>query len=82
MDSKPDVDKFANELRSAKNGVVVFTPSTGDELSFEPPNLKNPDVKNGAFTWAVLDGLRGGAARQGVNVVSLTDLSNYVAHGT
>ena len=80
VDSKPDVDKFANELRSAKNGVVVFTSSTGDELSFEPPNLKNPDVKNGAFTWAVLDGLRGGAARQGVNVVSLTDLSNYVAH--
>ena len=37
-------------------------------------------MKNGAFTWAVLDGLRGGAARQGVNVVSLTDLSNYVAH--
>jgi WD40 repeat protein len=75
VDSKPDVDKFANELRSAKNGVVVFTSSTGDELSLEPPNLKN-----GAFTWAVLDGLRGRAARQGINVVSLTDLSSYVAH--
>ena len=80
VDSKPDVDKFANELRSAKNGVVVFTSSTGDELSLEPPNLKNPDVRNGAFTWAVLDGLRGAAARQGTSVVSLTDLSSYFSH--
>jgi uncharacterized caspase-like protein len=37
-------------------------------------------LQNGAFTWAVLEGLRGQAARQGVNVISLTDLNSYVAH--
>ncbi len=76
----PDVDKFANQLRSAKNGVVVFASSTGDELSLEPPKLTDPKVKNGAFTAAVLDGLRGKAARQGVDVVSLTDLNSYIVH--
>jgi WD40 repeat protein len=79
-DTKPDVDGFANQLRSAKNGVVVFASSTGDELSLEPPGLKDPNLENGAFTAAVLDGLRGRAARQGVQVVSLTDLSNYISH--
>ena len=76
----PDVDKFANQLRSAKNGVVVFASSTGDELSWEPPKTRDPDITNGAFTWAVLDGLRGKAARHGVAVISLTDLNSYVAH--
>ncbi len=79
-DTKPDVDRFANELRSAKSGVVVFASSTGDELSLEPPQLTDPNVENGAFTAAVLDGLRGKAARQGVDVVSLTDLNGYIAH--
>ena len=31
----PNVDKFANELRTAQNGIVVFTSSTGNELSQE-----------------------------------------------
>jgi uncharacterized caspase-like protein len=74
-DAKPDVDKFANELRSAKNGVIVFTSSTGDEVSLEPPGLKN-----GAFTRAVLDGIHGQAARPGNAVVSLTDLNGYISH--
>jgi hypothetical protein len=78
-DTKPDVDGFANQLRTAKNGVVVFASSTGDELSLEPPGLKDPTLANGAFTAAVLDGLRGKAAHQGVKVVSLTDLSSYIS---
>jgi hypothetical protein len=80
VDATPDVDRFANELRSAKNGVVVFASSTGSELSLEPPRTKDPKLTNSAFTWAVLDGLRGKAARQGVNVITLTDLNSYVAH--
>jgi uncharacterized caspase-like protein len=79
-DTQPDVDGFANELRAAKNSVVVFASSTGNELSREPPDLKDPNLQNGAFTAAVLDGLRGKAAHQGIGVVSLTDLSSYVAH--
>jgi hypothetical protein len=74
-DSKPDVDKFANELRAEKNGVVVFASSTGDEISREIPGLNN-----GAFTKAVVDGMRGAAARSGSKVISISDLENYVSH--
>jgi WD40 repeat protein len=74
-DTKPDVDGFANELRTAKNGVVVFTSSTGDELSLELPGLNN-----GAFTKAVVDGMRGAAARSGSSVISIADLESYVSH--
>ena len=42
--------------------------------------MTDPKVTNGAFTAAVLDGLRGKAARQGVDVVSLTDLNSYIVH--
>ena len=80
LGTTPDVDRFVNQLKSAKNSVVVFASSTGDELSWEPPKTKDPKLTNGAFTWAVLDGLRGRAARQGVDVISLTDLNSYVAH--
>ena len=74
-DSKPNVDKFANELRAAKNGVVVFASSTGDEVSLEPPGLNN-----GAFTKAVVDGMHGAAARPGNKVISISDLTSYVYH--
>lgn len=75
VNTQADVDRFANELRQAKNGVVVFTSSTGNELSLEPPGLRN-----GAFTRAVLDGFEGKAARPGMRVISLTDLNAYVSH--
>ncbi len=74
-DSKPNVDKFANELRAAKNGVVVFASSTGDEVSLEPAGLNN-----GAFTKAVVDGMHGAAARPGNKVISISDLTSYVYH--
>jgi uncharacterized caspase-like protein len=73
--TKPDVDGFANELRSAKNGVVVFTSSSGDELS-----LELPDLGNGAFTKAVVDGMRGAAARFDNKVITISDLESYVSH--
>jgi len=73
-DTKPNVDKFANELREAKNGVVVFASSTGDETSLEPPGLQN-----GAFTEAVVEGMHGAAARSGSKVISISDLESYVA---
>ena len=69
------MDKFANELRTAKNGVVVFASSTGDEISLEPPGLSN-----GAFTKAVVDGMHGAAARSGSKVISISDLESYVYH--
>jgi WD40 repeat protein len=71
-DTRPDVDKFANELRSAENGIIVFTSSTGNELSREVDG-------NGAFAKAVVEGMRGKAGRPEVPVVTITDLQGYVS---
>lgn len=72
--TQPDVDKFANMLKAAENGLVVFTSSTGNELSQE-----KEEWNNGAFTKAVVEGLRGAAARPQVPVVMISDLSGYVS---
>jgi len=42
--TQANVDKFANELKAAENGIVVFTSSTGTELSQE-----SEEWGNGAF---------------------------------
>jgi WD40 repeat protein len=70
----PDVDKFANELRAAENGIVVFTSSTGNELSQELDAYMN-----GAFTLALVEGLRGAAARPQIPVIMVSDLEGYVS---
>ncbi len=49
-------DAFVSELASAENGVIVFSSSTGKQLSQE-----NPAWGNGAFTKAVVEGLSGKA---------------------
>jgi WD40 repeat protein len=72
--TSPDVDRFANELRSAPNGVVVFTSSTGGEFSLEDARWHN-----GAFTRALVDGLRGAAARSDNTVISIADLESYIS---
>jgi WD40 repeat protein len=46
----PDLDKAASELASAENGVVVFSSSTGTQLSVE-----NQEFRHGAFTEALLE---------------------------
>jgi hypothetical protein len=71
---QPDVDKFANELRTAENGIVVFTSSTGHGLSREDEKWNN-----GAFTKALVEGLRGGAAVPQARVVTINGLSLYVS---
>src|SRR5580704_14078944 len=72
--TQADVDKFANELKAAENGIVVFTSSTGNELSQE-----KDEWGNGAFAKAVVEGLRGAAGRPDVPVVMISDLQGYVA---
>lgn len=72
--SLPDVDKFANELKAAENGVVVFASSTGNQVS-----LENRVWGNGAFTKAVVEGLGGKAARPKSRVVRIADLESYVS---
>ena len=51
-----DVSAVVNELASAENGVVVFSSSTGRQLSYE-----DPAWGNGAFTKALVEGLDGQA---------------------
>jgi hypothetical protein len=71
-DSAPNVDKFANELKAAENGVIVFTSSTGNELSQETTD-------NSVFTKAVVEGLRGKAGRPDIPVITISDLDGYVS---
>jgi hypothetical protein len=52
----PQVTRIVNELSSAENGVVVFSSSTGRQVS-----LEHRKWGNGAFTKALVEGLLGGA---------------------
>ncbi len=51
-----DTTAVVNELSSADNGVIVFAAATGRQYAQE-----SPDWGNGAFTKAILEGLRGKA---------------------
>jgi uncharacterized caspase-like protein len=66
-------DKFANELADAKNGVVVFASSTGDQLSWEDSSWGN-----GAFTKALVEGLGGEADTRKAGIVRVSALEDYV----
>ena len=52
-----DITGVINELASAENGVVVFSSSTGSQYSIE-----NLEWGNGAFTKALVEGLKGKAS--------------------
>jgi WD40 repeat protein/uncharacterized caspase-like protein len=54
-----DVSSVINELSSAENGVVVFSSSTGRQLSYE-----DAAWGNGAFTKALVEGINGAASYQ------------------
>jgi uncharacterized caspase-like protein len=67
------LDRFANELAAAENGVVVFASSTGNQLSWE-----DPVWGNGAFTKALVEGLEGKADKAKAGVVRVAGLEDYV----
>lgn len=69
-----DVNGIVSELASAENGVVVFTASTGKQLSQE-----SAEWGNGAFTKAVVEGLNGKADFQKNGKITLKGLDFYVA---
>jgi WD40 repeat protein len=73
-DSQANVDQFANDLKAAPNGIVVFASSTGNQFS-----LERNEWNNGAFTKSLVEGMRGAAARQGMTVISISDLEGYVS---
>ena len=65
-----DINGIINELASAENGVVVFASSIGRQFS-----LEDPAWNNGAFTKALVEGIRGGAAYRGDRItVNMLDL--------
>jgi uncharacterized caspase-like protein len=68
-----DINTFVNDLASAENGVVVFTASTGRQLS-----LEDPVWSNGAFTKAVVEGLDGKADLQKSGRITLKGLDYYI----
>ncbi len=70
-----DLRPFVNELRSAQNGVIVLASSDGSELSQE-----RSDWKNGAFTYALKEGLAGKAdvVGGGDGIVTVDELGLYV----
>ncbi|WP_089727260.1 caspase family protein [Candidatus Thiosymbion oneisti] len=74
-DSQADMDRFANELADAETGVIVFSSSTGKQLSHE-----NAAWGNGAFTEALLEGIREGKADyNGDGHISVAELEVYVS---
>ncbi len=75
VDTLPDLDRFANELADAENGVVVFTSSTGRQLSVE-----DAESGHGAFTRALLEAIREGRADfRGLGFVTLAELEAWLA---
>ncbi len=65
-----DIIGLVNDLSSAENGAIVFAAATGRQNS-----LEDPKWGNGAFTKALVEGLKGAAdvKNQGKITVSLLD---------
>jgi hypothetical protein len=70
----PDISAVVNELASAENGAVVFAASTGRQVA-----LENADWGNGAFTKAVIEGLKGGADVKSTSRITVNMLDLYVS---
>lgn len=69
-----DIDRVANDLSGAENGVVVFASSTGRQFS-----LERNEWGNGAFTKALVEGLAGGADFTKDGAVTLNELDLYLS---
>jgi len=68
------VSSVVNELASAENGAVVFSSATGRQYA-----LENMEWGNGAFTKAVVEGIRGKADYKSTGRVTLNMLDLYVS---
>ena len=69
-----DVNGVINELASAGNGAVVFAASTGRQYS-----LEKQEWQNGAFTKALVEGLRGKADTRHSGRVTFKMLDLYIS---
>ena len=66
--------EFANKLGDPANGSVVFSSSSGKQLSQE-----NEEWGNGAFTRALIEGLKGKADPYNDKVITNKSLDSYVS---
>jgi WD40 repeat protein len=73
-DLAQDINKFVNELTSAENGAVVFTSSSGKQVS-----LEKPELQNGVFTKALLEGLSGQADYNRTGKITINMLDLYIS---
>lgn len=69
-----DITGVINELASAESGVVVFASSTGRQYS-----LEDPAWGNGAFTKALVEGLKGRADLLGKGKITINMLDAFIA---
>lgn len=69
-----DTTAIANELASAENGVIVFTATTGRQYAQESDTWGN-----GAFTKALVEGLRGKADMTGSGRITHKMLDLYLS---
>lgn len=67
------IQEFAEDLARSSSFTVIFSSSTGKELSIE-----KDEWKHGAFTKALIEGLEGNAANA-KGVISLARLNDYIA---
>ena len=68
-----NLNEAVGEIVSKEPGLTVMTSSSGNEFSYE-----NPRWGHGAFTKAILEGLRGEADFNKNRVISLLELNLYV----
>jgi WD40 repeat protein len=68
------VSAVVNELASAENGAVVFSSATGRQYA-----LENKEWGNGAFTKAVVEGVKGNADYTSSGRITLNMLDLYIS---
>ena len=71
-----DIRRFLMEVASAKPGVLLFSASEVNEVSFEGYRWGEG---HGVFTYHLLEGLKGKADRDGDNFVLLGELVDFVS---
>lgn len=69
-----DVTRFVGDLANIEQGIVVMAASTGRQASQE-----SQEWKNGAFTLALIEGLRGSADFRSTGRVTINMLDLYVS---
>lgn len=69
-----DITRFVGDLASVEQGIVVMAASTGRQASQE-----SAQWENGAFTRALVEGLRGGADFRKTGRVTINMLDLYVS---